>query len=203
MDVSAKARGRIETICGPMYAGKSEELVRRLTRWTYSKQNVLLCTKDTRHGPGNLVTHAGRAMTSCYLDSADELLSRDLSTVTVIGIDEGQFCGDTLVQVCLDLAALHKIVIVSGLDMDYLERPFENMSLLMGVAESVTKLTAVCMICGDPATRSHRTIRSTDRYLEGDKESYEALCRPCFLDRREDSIHQSLGPLEGRRADLP
>mgnify|MGYP003393613646 CR=1 FL=1 len=197
------ALGNISVICGPMYSGKSELLVQKVKRWTYAKHPVLLCTKDTRHGPGNLVTHDGRSMTSCYLESADELLGRDLSTVTVVGIDEGQFCGDSLVQVCLDLSAKHKIVIVSGLDMDYLERPFENMALLMGVAESVTKLTAVCMTCGDPATRSHRIICSTDRYLEGDKESYEALCRPCFLDRREDPIHKSFGSFEGRRADFP
>jgi thymidine kinase len=183
MDVFSKNYGRVEAIVGPMYAGKTEELVRRATRETFANRKVLLCTKDTRHGAGRMVSHAGREMQSCYVEDATEILAKDLSSISVVGVDEGQFFGPHLKRVCLELAGNGKRIIVAGLDMDYLETPFENMAMVMAVAEFVTKLTAICVGCGEPATRSHRKVRSTGRYLEGAADTYEALCRPCFLER--------------------
>jgi len=153
-----------------------------LVRRVYGKQNVLLCTKDTRYGHGQTVSHAGRRMESVYVGQAEDLLAMDLSNVSVIGIDEGQFFGPRLSEVCLKLSSMGKKIYVAALDMDYLESPFENVANLMAVAEHVTKLAAVCVQCGKDATRSHRIVRSTERVLEGDEESYEALCRPCYLE---------------------
>lgn len=192
---SQNTRGFVEVVVGPMYSGKTEELVRRMVRRVYGKQNVLLCTKDTRYGHGVTVSHAGRKMESCYVEKAEDILALDLSNVSVIGIDEGQFFGPRLMEVCLELSYRGKIVYVAALDMDYLEKPFENVAYLMAVAESVTKLAAVCVLCGKDATRSHRKIRSTERVLEGDSESYEALCRPCYLESSSDGkVSRVAGP---------
>ena len=178
--MSEEKLGVIEVIVGPMYAGKSEELVRRARRSLYSRQGVLICSKDTRWGRGNLVTHGGQKAESTYMESADELLAADISKYSVICVDEGQFFGPNLKDVCISLASQGKKVIVAGLDMDYLEAPFENMSFLMGVAEHVTKLTAVCE-CGRDATRTHRKIKDDRRVLEGADAEYEPLCRRCYI----------------------
>lgn len=164
-----------------MYSGKTDELVRRAVRATYATQGVLVCTKDTRYGRGRMVTHSGRELESCYMDMAENVYELDLSGISVVCFDEAQFFGPNLKDVCLKLAATKRII-VAGLDMDYLGIPFENMASLMGVAEYVSKLTAICVTCGAPATRSHRKSLSTDRVLEGDMESYEALCRPCYME---------------------
>lgn len=175
MDTYLPGHGRVEVICGPMYAGKSEELHRRLRRALYARQGVLVLTKDTRYGKGTFRTHNGREMEARHVDSADDILEMSI-TAQVVAIDEGQFFGPRLADVCADLADRGIRVIVAGLDMDFAEDPFENMAHLMGIAEEVMKLSAVCH-CGMPATRSHRKVESKERILEGDEDEYEPLCR--------------------------
>lgn len=177
MDTYLPGHGRVEVITGCMFSGKSEELHRRLRRALYARQDVLVLTKDTRYGKGNFRTHDGREMAARYVSDGESISDIDIAA-DVVGIDEGQFFGDTLLAGCTALANQGKRVVVAGLDMDFKERPFENIALLMGVAEEVQKLTAVCA-CGMPATRSYRKVASEERFLEGDEESYEPRCRKC------------------------
>jgi len=187
MDASPSRQGRIEVVCGPMFAGKSEELHRRLRRALYAKQHVLLVTRDTRHGKGVFVTHDGRELESRYVETAEDifpLICDNSINVQVLGIDEGQFFGDGLKDACSNLAGLGVRVIVSGLDMDFQETPFQNMASLMGVAEEVDKLTAICVECGAKATRSYRKVASKERVLEGAGDEYDPLCRACYVSKQ-------------------
>jgi len=169
-----------------MFAGKSEELVRRVRRCVYAEQKTVIFSRDTRHGEGNLQTHAGSQCNVEYAGEAMEILTRDLSDVEVVGIDEGQFFGDSLAFVCAQLSDDNIRVIVAGLDMDSECKPFENMGVLMGIAEYVSKISAVCVEpgCHDPATRSYRTAASEERVLEGAGDSYIPLCRHCYNRRK-------------------
>ena len=183
MDVFPSGQGRIEVITGPMFAGKSEELHRRLRRALYANQKVFLATRDTRYGEGVSTTHNGKNMKAHYCatwEDLEALLGDPKVDRHVVGLDEGQFWGDQLASVCLSLASRNVRVIVSGLDMDFQETPFQNMALLMGVAEYVDKLTAICLSCGDPATRSFRKVEATERVLEGASEYYVPFCRVCY-----------------------
>jgi len=182
MDVFPQYPGRIEVICGPMFSGKSEELVRRTRRCVYANQKTIIFSRDTRYGKGLLKTHSGNECKALFANNAEEILTHDLKGVDVIGIDEGQFFGDQLSRVCTELSSQNIRVIVAGLDMDFECKPFENIALLMGIAEHVTKLSAICMSpgCGSPATRSYRTTKAVERVLEGSKDIYIPLCRHCY-----------------------
>lgn len=174
--------GWIEVICGSMFSGKSEELIRRLRRAKIAKQKVIAFKPriDDRYDDEDIVSHDERRIESIRIDDASEIPGYVGPDVQVVGIDEGQFLGASLPGVCEDLANRGMRVIVAGLDQDYLGRPFEPMPALLAVAEYITKTLAVCMQCGKPANRTQRITGSTERVVVGASEVYEARCRHCF-----------------------
>ena len=177
----AKKPGWIEVICGSMFSGKTEELIRRLRRAKFANQRVEIFKPgiDTRYSVQEVVSHDSTSILSTPVDSSASilLLSAD---VDVVGIDEAQFFDDGIVDVCRQLASSGIRVIVAGLDMDYLGKPFGPMPALMAVAEYVDKVHAICVRCGDPALYSHR-LSSSGKLVElGEKDIYEPLCRHCY-----------------------
>jgi thymidine kinase len=182
MQLQPKDTGWIEVICGSMFSGKTEELIRRLRRAQIAKQKVMIFKPklDNRYHPEQIVSHSDQRMESIPIAKANEILEHAGSEVQVVGIDEAQFFGSELVAVCEKLANQGKRVIVAGLDQDYLGRPFEPMPLLLAVAEFITKNLAICVQCGNPANRSQRIRASKERVLVGAADSYEARCRRCF-----------------------
>jgi thymidine kinase len=174
--------GWIEVICGSMFSGKSEELIRRLRRAKIAKQKVIAFKPriDDRYDDEDIVSHDDRRIESVRVSSAREVLDYIGPDTQVVGIDEGQFLGDGLPEVCEELANSGVRVIVAGLDQDYTGRPFEPMPALLAIAEYITKTLAVCMKCGKPANRTQRIIPSRKRVVVGASEAYEARCRHCF-----------------------
>jgi thymidine kinase len=174
--------GWIEVITGSMFSGKSEELIRRLRRAQIARQKVQIFKPmiDARFSEHHIVSHSEMRLESQLVSSASEILVlADLET-GVIGIDEGQFFDQELVKVVNQLADQGKRILVAGLDMDYLGRPFGPMPLLMAVAEEVTKMRAICMRCGSPASYTQRLIANRERVVVGAADAYEARCRQCF-----------------------
>ena len=178
---SAKQAGWIEVICGSMFSGKTEELIRRLKRAKFANQRVEIFKPgiDIRYSEEEVVSHDSNAILSTPVESSGSilLLSGD---VDVVGIDEAQFFDEGIVDVCQQLANKGVRVICAGLDMDYLGNPFGPMPQLMAVAEYVTKVHAICVKCGNLAQHSHRTAGGDSLVEIGEKESYEPLCRHCF-----------------------
>jgi thymidine kinase len=174
--------GWIEVICGSMFSGKSEELIRRLRRAKIARQRVIAFKPriDDRYDDEDIVSHDDRRIESIRVASAREVLDYIDPDTQVVGIDEGQFLGDELPDVCEELAKSGVRVIVAGLDQDYTGRPFEPMPTLLAIAEYITKTLAVCMKCGKPANRTQRIIPSRERVVVGASEAYEARCRHCF-----------------------
>ena len=172
--------GWIEVICGCMYSGKSEELIRRLRRAQIANQNVLIVKPaiDDRYDEEYIVSHSEQRIRSVALSDAGDIprLAKD---ALVVGIDEGQFFGMALLPVVQNLADSGKRVIVAGLDMDYKNEPFDPMPQLLAMAEYITKTLAICMQCGRPASRTQRLAHSSERVLIGGKGVYEARCRKC------------------------
>ena len=184
----AKKPGWIEVICGSMFSGKTEEMIRRLKRAKFANQRVEIFKPgiDTRYSAEEVVSHDATAIMSTPVESSASilLLSGD---VDVVGIDEAQFFDDGIVDVCRQLASSGIRVIAAGLDMDYLGKPFGPMPALMAVAEYVDKVHDICVRCGDPALHSHR-LSSHDRLVElGEKDISEPLCRHCFNKCMENS----------------
>ncbi len=174
--------GWIEVITGSMFSGKSEELIRRLRRAQIARRKVQTFKPviDARYSIQHIVSHSEMKIESQLVKSAGEILAEvDLDT-EVVGIDEGQFFDQDLVRVANQLADQGKRVIVAGLDMDYLGRPFEPMPMLLAIAEDITKTRAICMRCGSPATYTQRLIASRERVVVGALDAYEARCRACF-----------------------
>ncbi|WP_202111195.1 thymidine kinase [Sphingobacteruim zhuxiongii] len=175
--------GSIEVICGSMFSGKTEELIRRLKRAKFAKLPVEIFKPeiDVRYGEHEVVSHDSNAIPSTPVShsSAILLLSSDTK---VVGIDEAQFFDEELPDVCNTLANRGIRVIVAGLDMDYKGRPFGPIPNLMAMAEHVSKVHAVCVQCGSPATYSYRIAENESRVLLGEKESYEPRCRSCYFD---------------------
>jgi thymidine kinase len=173
--------GSIEVICGSMFSGKTEELIRRLKRAQIAKLNVEIFKPktDTRYDDTAVVSHDRNAIQSTPVESAAAILLLGANT-QVVGIDEAQFFDEELPEVCNRLAKKGIRVIIAGLDMDFLGKPFGPMPALMAIAEHVTKVNAVCMQCGSPAVYSYRTVASEARVLLGEKDSYEPRCRACF-----------------------
>jgi thymidine kinase len=173
--------GWIEIVCGCMFSGKTEELIRRLRRAEIAKQKVAIFKPriDNRYSAQHIVSHSEQSLTSIVVDDASEILelSKDAQ---VVGVDEGQFFKANLVEVCETLANQGKRVIVAGLDQDYRGKPFEPMPQLLAVAEYITKTLAICMVCGNPADRTQRKTHQADRVVVGAKDIYEARCRHCF-----------------------
>jgi len=174
--------GWIEVICGSMFSGKTEELIRRLRRAQIARQRVQIFKPkiDERYSQDHLVSHSEMRLKSEVVSSADEILQKIDWRAEVIGVDEAQFFDSKLVQVCNQLADLGKRVGVAGLDKDYLGKPFEPMPQLMAIAEYIEKTLAICMKCGNPANYTQRLVDSSDRVLVGATGTYEARCRRCF-----------------------
>ncbi|MCO4291778.1 thymidine kinase [Solitalea sp. MAHUQ-68] len=174
-------RGSIEVICGPMFSGKTEELLRRLRRAQIAKLKVEIFkpSTDTRYDATAVVSHDLNSIQSTPIETSSSILLLGSNT-QVVGIDEAQFFDDELPVVCEALANKGVRIIVAGLDMDYTGKPFGPIPKLMAIAEFVTKITAVCMVCGAPASRSYRLAAGRETVLLGEKESYEPRCRVCF-----------------------
>ena len=174
--------GWIEVICGSMFSGKSEELIRRLRRAQIARQRVQTFKPriDARYSEAHIVSHSDQKIASDSVASAREILDRTDMRTEVVGIDEAQFLDSELVEVCNKLANMGKRVIVAGLDQDYAGRPFEPMPQLLCIAEYITKTLAICMRCGNPANHTQRLIDSGERVVVGAGDIYEARCRRCF-----------------------
>lgn len=182
MDIVKGNMGWIEVIVGPMFSGKSEELIRRLRRAEIARQRVQIFKPqiDQRYAKSEIVSHSGLEIRSDNVATATEVLQRVEPRTEVVGIDEAQFLGEELISVCMKLADMGKRVIVSGLDTDFMGRPFEPMPRLLAVAEEITKLLAICVRCGNPAVNTQRLIASEDLIVVGAQGMYEARCRRCF-----------------------
>ncbi|MBC6992458.1 thymidine kinase [Hymenobacter sp. BT491] len=176
-------RGWIEVVCGSMFSGKTEELIRRLNRAKIARQQVEIFKPalDTRYHEHDVVSHNANSIRSTPVALPQEMLLL-ASGCDVVGVDEAQFFDESLVDVCVQLANRGTRVIVAGLDMDYMGKPFGPVPALMAVAEYVTKVHAVCVRCGEIASYSFRIAASEDQILLGETDSYEARCRYCFLE---------------------
>jgi len=176
-----RRRGRIEVICGSMFSGKTEELIRRMKRAQFAKQRVEIFKSsiDTRYSEENVVSHDQNTIRSTPIDSSGNILLL-ASDIDVVGIDEAQFLDDGLMDVCNQLANNGVRVIVAGLDMDYKGVPFGPMPALCAVADEVTKVHAICVKCGALAYVSHRLIADDHRVMLGEQQEYEPLCRECY-----------------------
>lgn len=174
--------GRIEAISGGMFSGKSEELVRRLRRAAIARQRVQVFkpTADTRHAPERLITRDNRELEAVSVVCSCDIREKLLPGVEVVGIDEAQFFDDGLIDLVSELADSGVRVIVAGLDLDYLRRPFGPMPRLLAIAEYVDKVHAVCMRCGAPAQYSQRMTGGGEQLQVGDTDAYEARCRRCY-----------------------
>ena len=185
-------RGRIEVVCGSMFSGKTEELIRRMKRAQFAQQKVEIFKPaiDTRYSDDDVVTHEGVAIHSTPVDNSSSILLLG-NECDVIGIDEAQFFDDHLVDVCNELAEKGVRVIVAGLDMDFRGIPFGPMPALCAIADDVMKVHAICVRCGAQAYISHRKVQEEKRVLLGEVNEYEPLCRVCYqkaLKEQETSL---------------
>lgn len=173
--------GWIEVVCGSMFSGKTEELIRRLKRAKIANQRVEVFkpSKDIRYDSSNVVSHDENSLISKPIQHSSEILG-SLGEVQVVGIDEAQFFDDELPDVCERLAIRGVRVIVAGLDMDFKGRPFGPMPQLLSIAEYITKLHAICHHCGSLATHSYRLSSDEETVVLGEKDKYEARCRICY-----------------------
>ena len=173
--------GRIEVVCGSMFSGKTEELIRRMKRAKFARQRVEIFkpSLDTRYSDIDVVSHDQHSIPSTPIDSSSSILLLS-SDIEVVGIDEAQFLDDGLVDVCNELANRGVRVIVAGLDMDYKGVPFGPMPALCAIADDVTKVHAICVKCGALAYVSHRLVQNDKRVLLGETNEYEPLCRECY-----------------------
>jgi thymidine kinase len=171
--------GWIEVICGPMFSGKSEELIRRIRRAEIARQRVQIFKHaiDARYDTTSIVSHSQQSLPSIAVRTSAEIAQQVDDRAEVVAIDEGQFFDSQLVEVCNRLANLGKRVIVAGLDMDYRALPFGPMPHLMAAAEYVTKQLAICVVCGQPANFTQRLTASRDQIVVGAQGTYEARCR--------------------------
>jgi thymidine kinase len=174
--------GQIEVICGPMFSGKTEELIRRLKRAVIARRKVQVFKPriDTRYDPDAVVSHSQQKILSTVVTSAREVLEKLVQDVEVVGVDEVQFLGPEIVGVVKELANRGLRVVVAGLDQDYRGEPFDPMPQLLAEAEYITKELAICVVCGQPAGRSQRIHSSEDRVHVGAGDAYEPRCRKDF-----------------------
>ena len=174
--------GWIEVICGSMFSGKSEELIRRLRRAQIARQRVQIFKPkmDSRFSEDHIVSHSEMKIKSQLVGQAREILHLLDGRTQVVGIDEGQFFDMDLVYVCNKLADSGKRVIVAGLDQDFRGKPFDPIPQLLSIAEYITKTLAICVRCGAPANRTQRLVENSERLLVGETDAYEARCRLCF-----------------------
>ncbi len=179
-------KGHIEVICGSMFSGKTEELIRRLNRALIAKQKVEIFkpSVDKRYHDLDVVSHNESSIRSTPVNFADDILLLT-GDCDVVGIDEVQFFDDQLISVAQKLANKGKRVILAGLDMDFEGKPFEPMPKLMAISEYVTKVHAICMKCGDLAAFSYRLSETKEKVVLGEKDTYEARCRRCFYEDKK------------------
>ena len=187
--------GRIEVVCGSMFSGKTEELIRRLKRAEFAKQRVEIFKPalDTRYSEIEVGSHHRNSIMSTPVDSSSSILLLS-SDIDVVGIDEAQFFDDGLVAVCNELANKGIRVIVAGLDMDFKGVPFGPIPALCAIADEVTKVHAICVRCGALAYVSHRLVNNEKRVMLGEQAEYEPLCRECYRkaleeDKNKDKTH--------------
>ncbi|HKD90561.1 MAG TPA: thymidine kinase [Terriglobales bacterium] len=182
MNLAPRNIGWIEVICGPMFSGKSEELIRRLRRAEIARQRVQIFKPgiDQRYSEDHIVSHSDLRIRSETVRDAAEVQSRLDWRTEVIGLDEVQFLGVEIVDLVVRLADMGKRIIIAGLDTDYLGRPFHPLPELLAVADEITKALAICMQCGNPAKHTQRLIASEDLVVVGATGMYEARCRRCF-----------------------
>lgn len=178
--------GVLEVICGSMFSGKTEELMRRIKRALIAKLKVVVFkpATDTRYHATNVVSHDRNSIPSIPISSSSQIYDH-IDGVNVVGIDEAQFLDEGVTEVCQQLADRGIRVIVSGLDMDFLRRPFGPIPALMSVADRVTKVHAICMDCGAPASYSYRLSNEDSVVMLGAMKEYMCLCRNCYLKRSE------------------
>src|SRR5438093_10130469 len=182
MDIVTGNLGWIEVICGPMFSGKSEELIRRLRRATIARKRVQVFKPaiDTRYSRNEIVSHGDLRMNSEVLENTRDILHRIDWRTEVVGVDEANFMGPELIEIAGTLADSGKQVIIAGLDTDYMGRPFSPIPELLALAESITKTLAICVRCGNPAKHTQRLVESDDLIVVGASGMYEARCRRCF-----------------------
>ena len=175
-------QGWVEVVCGPMFSGKSEELIRRMTRARIARIPVQIFKPvvDVRYATTEVVSHSSLSVDAIPVEDSDALLKAVEESTVVVGIDEAQFFDDGLVEVVDQLAKAGKQVILAGLDLDYLSRPFDPIPRLVGQAEYVTKMLAVCHRCGAPAGYTQRIVHSDELVVLGATDAYEARCRLCY-----------------------
>jgi thymidine kinase len=182
MNFAKNNLGWIEVVCGPMFSGKSEELIRRLRRAEIARQRVQIFKPgiDERYSHDHIVSHSELKIRSEGVKNATEFRQRLDIRTEVIGIDEAQFLGMEIVEAVLNLADMGKRIIIAGLDTDYLGRPFHPMPELLAIADEITKTLAICMQCGNPAKHTQRLVANEDLIVVGAAGMYEARCRRCF-----------------------
>jgi thymidine kinase len=173
--------GWIEVICGSMFSGKTEELIRRVRRAQIAKMDTIIFKPkvDDRYSPEHIVSHNQMKLNSQIVETSDEILTKS-QKAEVVAIDEAQFFDDDIVEICKILAKQKKRIIVAGLDTDYRGKPFGPMPHLMCEADYVDKLRAICVKCGNPATYTQRTSKDSKRVVIGETDIYEARCRNCY-----------------------
>jgi len=184
---SGKKRGWIEVICGSMFSGKTEELIRRLRRAEYARLSVEIFKPeiDKRYDDTLVVSHNETSIRSTPISHSSNLLLLG-SGIEVIGVDEAQFFDEGLPAVCTALALQGSRIIVAGLDKDYLGAPFGPIPQLLTIGDYITKLQAICVFCGELATYSYRKTANESRVLLGEKDTYDPVCRNCFYDKMQD-----------------
>lgn len=192
MSGEAHRPGRIEVVCGSMFSGKTEELIRRMKRAKFAKQRVEIFkpSLDTRYSEVDVVSHDRHSIPSTPVDTSSSILLLS-SDIDVVGIDEAQFFDNGLVEVCNELANRGVRVIVAGLDMDFKGVPFGPIPALCAVADEVTKVHAICVRCGALAYVSHRLVNNDKRVMLGEQSEYEPLCRECYRKALEEEKRNS------------
>lgn len=188
--------GSIEVICGPMFSGKTEELIRRVKRVQIAKQRIQIFKPaiDIRYDKEGVVSHSSQTIKAEPVESAVEILIRLKDSTRVVAIDEVQFFDENIVTVVTKLAARGYRVICAGLDLDYRARPFGPMPVLLALADDVFKIHAICTICGAPATRSQRLSMNREQFLLGETDAYEARCRGHY--QYDEAEEQTLLPMD-------
>ena len=176
-----KSKGWIEVICGPMFSGKTEELIRRLVRAQIAKKNVFIFkhSTDNRYSEDYIVSH-NKNKIKCHSITSPEQIIEFSKEIDIVGIDEAQFFNLDITETCNRLANEGKKVIIAGLDRDYKAIPFGPMANLLAHADYITKLNAICMVCGNEASFSQRLTKEKNQILVGESEKYEARCRDCY-----------------------
>jgi thymidine kinase len=186
--------GSIEVVCGPMFSGKTEELIRRVRRAQIARQKVQIFkpASDTRYDEEDVVSHNSRAIKSEPVAKSVDILLRLKDSTRIVAVDEAQFFDEDIVMVVRKLAKRGCRVICAGLDLDYKAKPFGSMPELLAIADSVTKINSICMVCGAAATRSQRMTNDEGQFLLGEADAYEARCRYHYEYEEED---QTILPL--------